>query len=92
MSRRVPARIAADSERLLDEVGPGPGRLLELGTAGIHAPVFALAGWEVVVAEDSPSALERARERAGHLADVVARDEVTGTFDVVLDHGQVVRP
>lgn len=84
MTERPPAAAALATERIADEVGEGPGRLLEVGSAGIHAPALALLGWDVTVAEASPAALERARERAGHLADVVPLAEVRGEFDVVV--------
>ena len=41
----VPALSAVTTERLLRDAGAGPGRLLELGGAGIHAGPLALAGW-----------------------------------------------
>jgi hypothetical protein len=84
MARIVPAKVARATERIAAEVGPGPGTLLELGSAGIHAPVLALLGWDVTVA-DEPGALTRARERAGEVATVVSLDELGGTrFDVVV--------
>ena len=43
--------------------------MLELGFAGIHAPLLRLAGFDVVVVEPDPAYRERARERAG---DVLA--------------------
>lgn len=79
-----PASSALATERLAEQVGGGPGRLLEVGSAGIHAPAFALLGWEVVVAEESPERLARARERAGHVAEVVPLADVADPFDVVV--------
>ena len=52
-----------------------PGRVLELGFAGIHAPVFELAGWTVVVV----SADWQARERSEHVAAAPV-----GRFDAVV--------
>jgi len=40
--------------------------MLELGFAGIHAPVLELAGWEVAVVSDD----WQARERSERVADV----------------------
>jgi SAM-dependent methyltransferase len=91
---RVPAFSALATDRLVEEVGAGPGRLLELGSSGIHAAAFVLAGWTVVVAESSRVALERARERAGGVAEVVPVAEVAeGSFDVVVGDGaRFLRP
>ena len=90
--KQVPARIALATERIAAEVGSGPGRLLELGSAGIHASALALLGWTVVVAEDDPDALLRARERAdGAVTVIPATDLDDASFDVVVaaepDHG-----
>ena len=65
--------------RVLELLGDGPGRVLELGFAGIHARPLELAGWEVVVVEPDPVLAERARERE---ARVVERAE--GRFDAVV--------
>jgi hypothetical protein len=70
--KQVPARAALATERITAEAGPGPGRLLELGSAGIHARALALLGWTVVVAEDDPAALARAPERADGAATTAA--------------------
>lgn len=51
--------------RILELLGEPPGRVLELGFAGIHAAVLRLAGFVVVVVEPDPAYLDRARERAG---------------------------
>jgi hypothetical protein len=96
---RVPAQQALATERIAAEVGPGPGTLLEVGSAGIHAPVLALLGWDVTVADDA-RALARARERAGDVARVISIDELgDAQFDVVVgdDHaarygGRLVKP
>jgi hypothetical protein len=74
-----PALAAAATPRILELLGDGPGRVLELGFAGIHARVLELSGWDVVVAEPDPAQAERARERG---AQVVERAE--GRFDAVV--------
>jgi len=53
--------------------------VLELGFAGIHAMPLRLAGFEVVVVEPDPEHRERARERAGEIADIA-----DGEFDAVV--------
>ena len=80
MKRLPPALAASATPRILELLGPppdngGPGRVLELGFAGIHAPVLELAGWEVVVVSDD----WQARERSEHVA---AAPE--GRFDAVV--------
>jgi hypothetical protein len=65
MRRLPPALAAAATPRILELLGDGPGRVLELGFAGIHARPLELAGWEVVVVDPDP----RARERSDHVAD-----------------------
>jgi lactoylglutathione lyase len=60
-------------------LGDGPGRVVELGFAGIHARPLELSGWEVVVVEPDPAFLARARERSGAVAD---RPE--GRFDAAV--------
>jgi hypothetical protein len=77
--RLAPALAAAATPQILELLGDGPGRVLELGFAGIHAPVLELAGWDVVVAEPDPVQAARARERG---ARVVERAE--GRFDAVV--------
>ena len=74
-----PALAAAATPRILELLGAGPGRVLELGFAGIHARPLELAGWEVVVVESDPSRADRARQRE---ARVVERPE--GRFDAVI--------
>jgi hypothetical protein len=69
VSRLPPALAASATPRILEELGEPPGRVLELGFAGIHAPLLRLAGFEVVVVEPDPAFRDRARERAG---DVLA--------------------
>jgi hypothetical protein len=75
MRRLPPALAAAATPRILELLGDGPGRVLELGFAGIHARPLELSGWEVVVV-DSDS---RARERSDHVADAPE-----GRFDAVV--------
>ena len=70
-----PALAASATPRILELLGDGPGRVLELGFAGIHAPVLELAGWDVVVASGD----WQARERSDHVAD-----EPKGQFDAVV--------
>ena len=79
MRRLPPALAASATPRVLELLGDGPGRVLELGFAGIHARLLELAGWEVVVVEDDPSRAEQARQRG---ARVAGRAE--GRFDAVV--------
>ena len=64
---------------ILDLLGEGPGRVLELGFAGIHAAPLELAGWEVVVVEPDPAFRARAEARAGTVAE-----KPEGRFDAVV--------
>ena len=66
--------------RILEELGEPPGRVLELGFAGIHATLLRLVGFEVIVVEPDPAFRTRARERAG---DVLA-EPPRETFAAVL--------
>jgi hypothetical protein len=75
MHRLPPALAAAATPRILELLGDGPGRVLELGFAGIHAQLLELSGWEVVVVDSDP----RARERSDHVADAPE-----GHFDAVV--------
>ena len=75
MPRLPPALAAAATPRILELLGDGSGRVLELGFAGIHAQLLELAGWEVVVVDSDP----RARERSDHVADAPE-----GRFDAVV--------
>lgn len=75
MHRLPPALAAAATPRILELLGDGPGRVLELGFAGIHARPLELSGWEVVVVDSDP----RARERSDHVADAPE-----GHFDAVV--------
>ncbi len=74
-----PALAAAATPRILELLGDGPGRVLEIGFAGIHARLLELAGWDAVVVETDPAQAARARERG---ARVVGRAE--GRFDAVV--------
>ena len=69
MKRLPPALAASATPRILEELGEPPTRVLELGFAGIHAPLLRLAGFEVVVVEPDPAHRDRARERAGDVLD-----------------------
>ena len=80
MSRLPPALAASATPRILEELGQPPGRVVELGFAGIHAPLLLLAGFEVVVVEPDPAYRDRARERAG---DVLAAPPAE-PFDAVV--------
>ena len=94
--RLPPALAAAATPRILELLGPPPGRVLELGFAGIHAEPLRLAGFEVVVVEPDPAYVARARERAGAaLAKPPAErfDAVVATEDADvagIDAGRVV--
>ncbi len=80
MSRLPPALAASATPRILEELGQPPARVLELGFAGVHAPLLRLAGFEVVVVEPDPAYRARARERAG---DVLAEPPAE-PFDAVV--------
>ena len=75
MRRLPPALAASATPRILELLGDGPGRVLELGFAGIHAGLLELSGWEVVVFDSDP----RARERSDHVANAPE-----GHFDAVV--------
>jgi hypothetical protein len=75
MRRLPPALAASATPRILELLGEPPGRVLELGFAGIHAAVLELAGWEVVVVDSDP----RARERSDNVANAPV-----GRFDAVI--------
>ena len=75
MHRLPPALAASATPQILELLGDGPGRVLELGFAGIHAQLFELSGWDVVVVDSDP----RARERSEHVADAPE-----GHFDAVV--------
>jgi hypothetical protein len=80
VSRLPPALAASATPRILEELGQPPGRVLEIGFAGIHAPLLRLAGFEVVVVEPDPAHRDRARERSG---DVLAAPPAE-SFDAVV--------
>ena len=80
MRRLPPALAASATPGILDELGEPPGRVLELGFAGIHANLLRLAGFDVVVVEPSAAYRAGARERAG---DVLAEPPATA-FDAVV--------
>jgi len=79
MLRLPPAVAASATPRILELLGPPPGRVLELAFAGIHAQPLELAGWEVVVVEPDPAFRAAARERAARVADAPE-----GRFDTVI--------
>jgi len=79
MRRLPPALAASATPRILELIGDGPGRVLELGFGGIHARPLELAGWQVDVVEPDPAQAARARERG---ARVVERAE--GRFDAAV--------
>ena len=79
MHRLPPALAASATPQIVELLGEGPGRVLELGFAGIHATPLELAGWEVVVVEPDPAFRARAEARAGTLAD-----GPEGRFDAVV--------
>jgi hypothetical protein len=71
---------ASATSRLIELLGAPPGRLLELGFAGIHAEPLRLAGFDVVVVEPDPAYRERARERGGDVREAPP----SGSFDAVI--------
>ena len=90
--RIPPARAAQLTEHVLESLPPPPGRVLEVGFAGIHAEPLRLAGYTVDVLDDDPRAVERA-------GSVIASP--TGRYDAVvapadadltgIDAGAVIR-
>jgi hypothetical protein len=80
MRRLPPALAAAATGRVLELLGDPPGRVLELGFAGIHATPLRLAGFEVVVVELDPVHRSRARERAGDALDALPSE----SFDAAI--------
>jgi hypothetical protein len=78
--RLPPALAASATPRILELLGEPPGRVLELGFAGIHATPLRLAGFEVVVVEADPAFRARAQERAGE----VLEDPPPERFDAVV--------
>ena len=79
MLRLPPALAARATPRILELLGDPPGRVLELGFAGIHATPLELAGWEVVVVEPDPAVAARARQRSGNVVAAAG-----GRFDAVV--------
>jgi hypothetical protein len=73
--RLPPALAAKATVEVLALLGEPPGRVLEVGFAGIHAMPLRLAGFDVDVLDDDPQAVERA-------GPVV--DEPTGAYDAVV--------
>jgi hypothetical protein len=80
MSRLPPALAAAATPRILELLGEPPGRVLELGFAGIHVRPLELAGWEVVVVEPDPTRAEQARQRGARAVE----PRPAGRFDAVV--------
>jgi hypothetical protein len=78
--RLPPALAASATPRILELLGEPPGRVLELGFAGIHAVPLRLAGFEVVVVEPDPAYRAQARERAGDVLEAAP----PGPFDAVV--------
>jgi hypothetical protein len=68
--RLPPALAARATTQILELLGEPPGRVLELGFAGI----------EVVVVEPDPAHRDRARERAGAVLDKTPSE----SFDAVV--------
>jgi hypothetical protein len=77
--RLPPALAASATMQILELLGDGPGRVLELGFAGIHARPLELAGWQVVVVEPDPAFRAGAEARADTVAE---RPE--GRFDAAV--------
>ena len=90
---------------LVDLIGPGPGRCLEVGCGGgVHLPALAAAGWSVVGVDVSADQLRVARRRMPAseliLADAAVLPLPDASFDAVVaafvetdvdDFGAVVR-
>jgi hypothetical protein len=75
VGRLPPALAASATPQILELLGEPPGRVLELGFAGIHAPVLELAGWDVVVVSSDWQARERSEQ---------VLDAPIGSFDAVV--------
>ena len=80
MYRLPPALAASATPRVLELLGNGPGRVLELGFGGIHAEPLRLAGFDVVVVEPEPAHRGAAAERAGAVLAAPPRER----FDTVV--------
>jgi hypothetical protein len=76
VKRLPPALAASATPRILELLGDPPATVLELRCGGIHATPLRLAGFDVVVVDDSPAAAERA---GATLAEPPDQD-----FDVVV--------
>jgi hypothetical protein len=74
-----PALAAQATTHILELLGEPPGRILELGFAGIHARPLELVGWKVDVLEPDPAHAARAREREAHVVE-----RATGRYDAVV--------
>jgi SAM-dependent methyltransferase len=91
-ARREGAGWARQAEALIVElVGRGPGRCLDLGCGGgIFVPVLADRGWTVVGVDLSADQLELARSHVGDLAEALVQGDAralpfeAGSFDSVL--------
>jgi hypothetical protein len=79
MHRLPPALAASATPQIVELLGEGPGRVLDLGFAGIHATPLELAGWDVVVVEPDPAFRARAEARAR-----VVAESPEGEFDAVV--------
>ena len=96
--RRPPwdkGRPSTELRKLVEEGVLRPGRAVELGCGtGTNAVYLASHGFDVTAIDIAPTALNRAREKAGKaemkvhwvLADVLAIPEL-GTFDFIFDRG-----
>jgi len=78
--RLPPALAARATPQIVELLGDPPGRVLELGFAGIHATPLRLAGFDVVVVEPDPAHRNRAHERADAVLDAAPAE----TFDAVV--------
>jgi hypothetical protein len=78
--RLPPALAASATPRIAELLGDPPGRVLELGFAGIHAALLRLEGFDVVVVEPDPAYIARARERSGEALAVPTAEH----FDAVV--------
>jgi hypothetical protein len=80
VDRIPPALAASTTSRLIELLGPPPGRVLELEFAGIHAEPLRLAGFNVVVVEPDPAYREHARARASDVLEAPPG----GSFDALI--------
>lgn len=90
---QLPWRAGALEPPLADALAAHAGRLVDLGTGdGTVAIEAARRGYRVTATDVAPTALARARERAGGLPILFALDDATATrldggFDVAVDRG-----